>query len=199
MASTEEPLTVPARGHRNRSTGILTSGGGSPGMNGVVRAIVRMSIHRGCIPYAIYEGFEGLVQGRNLIKQMHWEDFCDWLSQGGTLIGTARCKVFMERSGRLLAVKNLILREINALIVYGGDGSLSGADVLRAEWPSYHALLLPERPTYLCPKQRQPMNQTQTSSIRKKITSPKSPSLLREEKLPASPRTRTSLNNAPLP
>jgi 6-phosphofructokinase 1 len=119
---------------KQRSIAVLTSGGDSPGMNGVVRAVVRMAIHRNCIPYAICEGFEGLVQGGDLIKQMHWEDVRDWLSQGGTLIGTARCKAFMERSGRLLAAKNMVVRGIDALVVCGGDGSLTGADILRAEW-----------------------------------------------------------------
>ncbi len=121
---------------RKRSIAVLTSGGDSPGMNGAVRAIVRMSIYRGCTPYAIYEGFEGLIQGGNYIKQMHWEDVRDWLSQGGTLIGTARCEAFKQRAGRLIAAKNLVLKGIDALIVCGGDGSLTGADTLRAEWPN---------------------------------------------------------------
>lgn len=120
----------------------MTSGGDAPGMNGAVRAVVRMAIHRGCIPFAIHEGYEGLVQGGDLIKQMHWEDVRGWLSQGGTLIGTARCASFRTRAGRLLAAKNLVLRGINALIVCGGDGSLTGAEVLRGEWPELLTELL---------------------------------------------------------
>ena len=70
----------------------MTSGGDSPGMNGFVRAVIRMSIARGCEAYAIYEGYEGLVQGGDLIKEMEWGDVRGWLSEGGTLIGTARVR-----------------------------------------------------------------------------------------------------------
>src|SRR5690606_26200667 len=75
-------------------------------------------------------------QGGNFIQEMGWEDVRGWLSEGGTLIGTARCLSFRERSGRLKAAKNLIARGIDALIVCGGDGSLTGADLFRSEWPS---------------------------------------------------------------
>ncbi|KAL2023561.1 hypothetical protein VTK56DRAFT_2169 [Thermocarpiscus australiensis] len=115
---------------------IMTSGGDSPGMNGVVRACVRMAIHMGCDAYCVYEGYEGLVRGGNLIRKMEWHDVRGWLSEGGTLIGTARCMAFYERAGRLAAAKNLILQGIDALIICGGDGSLTGADRFRAEWPS---------------------------------------------------------------
>ena len=120
---------------KKRRIGVLTSGGDAPGMNGAVRAVVRMSIHMGCEAYAIYEGYEGLVQGGNFIQEMQWDDVRGFLSKGGTLIGTARCKAFMERPGRLQAAKNLVTRGIDALIICGGDGSLTGADKFRAEWP----------------------------------------------------------------
>jgi 6-phosphofructokinase 1 len=115
---------------------LMTSGGDSPGMNAFVRAAVRMAIHMGCEPYAIMEGWEGLVQGGDFIKPMAWEDVRGWLSEGGTLIGTARCMAFYERPGRLIAAKNMVLNGIDALIICGGDGSLTGADKFRAEWPS---------------------------------------------------------------
>ncbi|KAK0671213.1 phosphofructokinase-domain-containing protein [Cercophora samala] len=115
---------------------IMTSGGDSPGMNGVVRACVRMAIHMGCDAYCIYEGYEGLVRGGDLIRKMSWYDVRGWLSEGGTLIGTARCMAFFERAGRVAAAKNMILHGIDALIICGGDGSLTGADRFRAEWPS---------------------------------------------------------------
>ncbi|KAK0613100.1 phosphofructokinase-domain-containing protein [Bombardia bombarda] len=115
---------------------IMTSGGDSPGMNGVVRACVRMAIHMGCDAYCVYEGYEGLVRGGDLIRKMEWYDVRGWLSEGGTLIGTARCMAFYERPGRLTAAKNLILNGIDALIICGGDGSLTGADRFRQEWPS---------------------------------------------------------------
>lgn len=114
---------------------VMTSGGDSPGMSGAVRAVVRQTIASGCHAYAIYEGYDGLVRGGDMIKQMSWEDVRGWLSEGGTLIGTARCKAFMQREGRLVGAKNLIEKGIDALIICGGDGSLTGADKFRSEWP----------------------------------------------------------------
>ncbi|GKZ23570.1 6-phosphofructokinase, alpha subunit [Aspergillus brasiliensis] len=131
MATPQAPVQPPKR----RRIGVLTSGGDAPGMNGVVRAVVRMAIHSDCEAYAVYEGYEGLVNGGDMIRQLHWEDVRGWLSRGGTLIGSARCMTFRERPGRLRAAKNLVLRGIDALVVCGGDGSLTGADVFRSEWP----------------------------------------------------------------
>ncbi|KAF2872017.1 phosphofructokinase-domain-containing protein [Massariosphaeria phaeospora] len=120
---------------KKRRIGVLTSGGDAPGMNGAVRAVVRMAIHNGCEAFAIYEGYDGLVKGGDMIKEMRWEDVRGFLSEGGTLIGTARCMEFMERAGRTKAAKNMILNGIDALVVCGGDGSLTGADKFRSEWP----------------------------------------------------------------
>ncbi|KAK3330572.1 phosphofructokinase-domain-containing protein [Apodospora peruviana] len=134
------PQSLDATTHKmaagKKKIAIMTSGGDSPGMNGVVRACVRMAIHMGCDAYCVYEGYEGLVRGGDLIRKMDWHDVRGWLSEGGTLIGTARCMAFYERSGRLTAAKNMILNGIDALIICGGDGSLTGADRFRAEWPS---------------------------------------------------------------
>ena len=69
------------------------------------------------------------------IIKVGWDDVRGWTSIGGTLIGTARCKEFRERSGRAKAVYNMICNKIDYLVVCGGDGSLTGADTLRAEWP----------------------------------------------------------------
>lgn len=121
--------------------GMLTSGGDSSGMNASVRAMTRIAIARGCIPFAIYEGFQGLVDGGDKIKQFGWEDVRGFLSKGGTQIGncyltlgTARCAAFRSRSGRLDAAFNLVKNGIDALVVVGGDGSLTGANILRQEW-----------------------------------------------------------------
>lgn len=114
----------------------MTSGGDSPGMSAAVRAVVRQTLASGCVAYAVYEGYQGLVDGGDMIKEMQWEDVRGWISEGGTLIGTARCKAFMERPGRLTAANNMIERGIDALVICGGDGSLTGADKFRAEWPS---------------------------------------------------------------
>ena len=70
------------------------------------------------------------------MKRMYWDDVQGILGQGGTIIGTARSTDFRKREGRMAAVKNLVEREVDALIVVGGDGSLTGADLLRSEWTS---------------------------------------------------------------
>lgn len=114
---------------------VLTSGGDSQGMCAVVRAVVRAGIYLNCEVFGCYEGYSGLVQGGKLLKKLEWGDVRGWLSLGGTLIGTARCMEFREREGRLSAAKNMILRGIDALVVCGGDGSLTGADLFRSEWP----------------------------------------------------------------
>ncbi|KAJ5726971.1 hypothetical protein N7493_005998 [Penicillium malachiteum] len=138
-----EPVKI-SEPAKKRRIGVLTSGGDAPGMNGAVRAVVRMAIHCDCEAYAIFEGYEGLVNGGNMIRQMHWEDVRGWQSRGGTLIGSARCMSFRERAGRIRAAKNMVLRGIDALVVCGGDGSLTGADVFRDEWPGLLAELVAE-------------------------------------------------------
>ncbi|EPQ26510.1 uncharacterized protein PFL1_05832 [Pseudozyma flocculosa PF-1] len=81
------------------------------------------------------------LRGRYIIR-VGWDDVRGWMDQGGTLIGTARCKEFRTVEGREKAAYNLIVNGIDALAVCGGDGSLTGADRLRAEWPDLVASLL---------------------------------------------------------
>jgi len=66
---------------KKKRIGVMTSGGDAPGMNAVVRAVCRMALAKECEPYAIKEGYEGLVQGGNLIKRMSWEDVRGYLSE----------------------------------------------------------------------------------------------------------------------
>jgi len=129
-------LSPPSMPSGKKRIAVLTSGGDSPGMSAAVRAVVRQSLASGCTAFAVYEGYQGLVDGGDMIKEMQWEDVRGWISEGGTLIGTARCKAFMERPGRLTAANNMIEKGIDALVICGGDGSLTGADKFRAEWPS---------------------------------------------------------------
>ncbi|RLV93518.1 ATP-dependent 6-phosphofructokinase subunit alpha [Spathaspora sp. JA1] len=121
---------------RKKKIAVMTSGGDAPGMNPAVRAVVRAGIYYGCDVFAVYEGYEGLVKGGDLLKKVEWDDVRSYLSLGGTHIGTARCKEFRERSGRLAGAYNMVINGIDALVVCGGDGSLTGADLFRSEWPS---------------------------------------------------------------
>ena len=114
---------------------VLTSGGDAPGMNGAVRAVVRTALHRGVRPYAVYEGYRGLVAGGDAIRAMTSADVAGILNLGGSAIGSARCAEFRTRDGRRAAACNLLDRGIDALVVIGGDGSLTGADLFRREWP----------------------------------------------------------------
>ncbi|KAI9061301.1 6-phosphofructokinase [Trametes sanguinea] len=74
------------------------------------------------------------LKGRYIVR-VGWDDVRGWFSEGGTLIGTARSTAFRTWEGRLTAAHNMIKEGIDALVVCGGDGSLTGADVFRAEWP----------------------------------------------------------------
>ncbi|MFN8498956.1 MAG: 6-phosphofructokinase [Anaerolineae bacterium] len=119
---------------RPRNIAVLTSGGDSQGMNAAVRAVVRAGISRGVEVYAIYNGYQGMVEGGHQVRNMAWGDVGGILHQGGTVIGTARCAEFRTREGRLKAALNLIEKDIDRLVVIGGDGSLTGADIFRQEW-----------------------------------------------------------------
>lgn len=125
-----------------RNLAVMTSGGDSPGMNPALRAVVRTALRHGVDVYAIHEGYQGLVDGGALIRKMIWSDVGGIIHLGGTVIGSARCAEFRERAGRLSAARNLLEREIDGLIVIGGDGSLTGANIFREEWPSLVAELV---------------------------------------------------------
>ncbi len=116
--------------------GILTSGGDAQGMNAAVRAVVRTTLDRGAEAYAIYEGYQGLVDGGEYIHKMDWNSVGGILQLGGTVIGSARSDAFRTWDGRKQAARNLIKTGIDGMIVIGGDGSLTGANVFRQEWPS---------------------------------------------------------------
>src|SRR5215210_5142392 len=91
--------------------GVLTSGGDAPGMNAAVRAVVRAGISRGCDVFAIYEGYQGMIEGGSLIRQMTWEDVSGIIQKGGTMIGTARSTAFRAREGRRTAAANLLAHD----------------------------------------------------------------------------------------
>ncbi len=122
--------------------GVLTSGGDAQGMNAAVRAVVRTALDQGVEVYAIQEGYEGMVRGKEYIRQMTWDSVGGILHRGGTIIGTARSDEFRTHEGRLKAAYNLLENDIDNLVIIGGDGSLTGANIFRLEWTSYLEELL---------------------------------------------------------
>jgi 6-phosphofructokinase 1 len=119
---------------RLTALGVLTSGGDAPGMNAAVRAVVRSALNRGLRVFAIYEGYQGMVDGGTRIQEMTWASVGGIIHRGGTTIGTARSAAFRTREGRLRAAHNLLAHGIGGLVVIGGDGSLTGANLFRQEW-----------------------------------------------------------------
>ena len=125
-----------------KSIGVLTSGGDAPGMNAALRAVVRSALTRGVAVYAVFEGYQGMVEGGDRIRALSWDDVGGVMQRGGTVIGTARSAEFRAREGRLKAARNLIERDIDRLVVIGGDGSLTGANLFRQEWAGLLAELV---------------------------------------------------------
>ncbi|XP_029698862.1 ATP-dependent 6-phosphofructokinase, platelet type isoform X8 [Takifugu rubripes] len=117
-----------------KAIAVLTSGGDAQGMNAAVRAVVRMGLYVGAKVYFIHEGYQGMVDGGDNIREASWESVSSMLQVGGTVIGSARCKEFRTHEGRLKAAHNLVQRGITNLCVIGGDGSLTGANLFREEW-----------------------------------------------------------------
>lgn len=105
--------------------GILTSGGDAPGMNAAIRAVTRAGISNGFSIKGIYRGYEGLIKGE--VKPFTTEDVSGIITRGGTILKTARCMEFTKAEGRKKAFKTCQKEGIDALVVIGGNGSLTGA------------------------------------------------------------------------
>ncbi|SFH01168.1 6-phosphofructokinase [Algoriphagus hitonicola] len=115
-----------------KKIGVLTSGGDSPGMNAAIRAAVRAGFYYNLEMYGIYRGYEGMIQ--NDIKKLHSGDIAHVLERGGTFLKSARSADFRTTEGRQKAYNNLKSHGIDALIVIGGDGSLTGAHLFYKEF-----------------------------------------------------------------
>ena len=135
-APANAPTDAPVR------IGVLTSGGDAQGMNAAVRAVVRAALRMGAQPYAVMEGWAGAVAGGDSIRPLNWDSVGSILHRGGTVIGTARSAEFRERDGQLAAARNLLEHDIDRLVVIGGDGSLTGTDAFRTNWPGLVAELV---------------------------------------------------------
>ena len=115
-----------------KTIGILTSGGDAPGMNAAIRAVTRAGICNGFNIKGIYRGFDGLINGD--IKPFTTENVSGIIMQGGTILKTARSSEFTTEEGRKKAYDNIVKEGIDALVVIGGNGSLTGAMVFAREY-----------------------------------------------------------------
>ena len=115
-----------------KCVGILTSGGDSPGMNAAIRAVTRAAIYNGFEVMGIMRGYKGLITDE--IIPFKTQNVSNIIQQGGTILKTARCKEFMTPEGRQQAYDNMQKHGIDALVVIGGDGSLTGARIFASEF-----------------------------------------------------------------
>ena len=114
-----------------KTIGILTSGGDAPGMNAAIRAVTRAGICNGFKVVAIYRGWEGLINDD--MQEFTTENVSGIITLGGTILKTARSKDFMTPEGRQKAYDNMMARGIDALVIIGGNGSLTGAKIFAQE------------------------------------------------------------------
>ena len=105
--------------------GVLTSGGDAPGMNAAIRSVTRTAIYHGIRVKGIYRGDKGLITGE--IEDFETQHVSNIIQRGGTILKTARCPEFRTPEGRAQAYETMRAHGIDALVVIGGDGSLSGA------------------------------------------------------------------------
>ena len=115
-----------------KCVGIPTSGGDAPGMNAAIRAVTRAAIYNGFDVKGIMRGYKGLITDE--IIPFQTQNVSNIIQQGGTILKTARCEEFRTPEGRKIAYDNIIKHGISALVVIGGDGSLTGARIFASEY-----------------------------------------------------------------
>ncbi|MBR5391637.1 MAG: 6-phosphofructokinase [Prevotella sp.] len=115
-----------------KTIGVMTSGGDAPGMNAAIRAVTRAGIYNGFKIKGIYRGWDGLIN--NEIKEFSTENVSGIINMGGTILKTARSKDFMTKEGRQKAYDNMVKNGIDALVIIGGNGSLTGARIFAEEF-----------------------------------------------------------------
>ena len=117
---------------KSKTIGVMTSGGDAPGMNAAIRAVTRAGIYNGFKIKGIYRGWDGLIN--NEIKEFSTENVSGIINMGGTILKTARSKEFMTKEGRQKAYDNMVKNDIDALVIIGGNGSLTGARIFAEEF-----------------------------------------------------------------
>ena len=115
-----------------KTVAVLTSGGDAPGMNACIRAVTRAAIYNGIRVIGVYRGYEGLINAE--FKEFTSSSVSNTIHRGGTILKTARSEAFMTPEGRKKAYDNMVAHGIDALIVIGGNGSLTGAQLLAREY-----------------------------------------------------------------
>lgn len=111
---------------------VLTSGGNSPGMNAAIRAVVRTCAYHNVSCLGIYRGYQGMIEGN--FKEMGPRSVNNIINKGGTILKSARSKEFMTVEGRKKAFEHLKSANVDALVVIGGDGSFTGAEIFNKEF-----------------------------------------------------------------
>ncbi|TCC95072.1 6-phosphofructokinase [Pedobacter hiemivivus] len=115
-----------------KNIGVLTSGGDAPGMNAAIRAVVRAAIYYDLQVTGILRGYEGLVHGDFI--EMNRKSVANIIQRGGTILKTARSDAFRTMEGREQAHAQLLKHNVDALIVIGGDGTFTGANLFTSEF-----------------------------------------------------------------
>lgn len=111
-----------------KKIGVLTSGGDAPGMNAAIRGVVRTALSEKLEVLGVYDGYLGLYENRMICLDRY--SVSDMINRGGTFLGSARFPDFYKKKIREIAVNNIKIRSIDALVVIGGDGSYIGAQKL---------------------------------------------------------------------
>jgi len=112
--------------------GVLTSGGDSPGMNAAIRAVVRTCAYHNIECVGIYRGYQGMIEGD--FKEMGPRSVNNIVNKGGTILKSARSTEFRTPEGRQKAFNNVQKAGIDSIVVIGGDGSFTGAELFHSEF-----------------------------------------------------------------
>ncbi|WP_338408665.1 6-phosphofructokinase [uncultured Flavobacterium sp.] len=115
-----------------KKIGVLTSGGDSPGMNAAIRSVVRTCAYHNVQCVGIYRGYQGMIEGD--FKDMGARTVHNIINKGGTVLKSARSLEFMTVEGRKIAHEHLLKAGVDALVVIGGDGSFTGAEIFNKEF-----------------------------------------------------------------
>ncbi len=115
-----------------KKIGVMTTGGDAPGMNAVIRSVVRTAIYKHLRVCGIKRGFRGLID--NDIEELTLHSVSGIINRGGTMLKTIRCPEFKEKKNQREAVDHLKVHSIDAVVIIGGNGSLAAGALLYYDW-----------------------------------------------------------------